>query len=104
MRTALNIDDELMVKVKKKAIETGKTITEIVEEALREETAEESTWPRAPCRGHCLYFALVSTSGSSLTETYSIPLHPCKMRRHWTSNRTAKRWKDGRTRASNHIR
>lgn len=41
MRTTLNIDDELMERVKKKAIESGKTITEIVENALRKETAGE---------------------------------------------------------------
>jgi hypothetical protein len=39
MRTTLNIDDELMAKVKRKARESGKTITDIVEEALRKETA-----------------------------------------------------------------
>ena len=42
MRTTLNIDDELMVRVKRKAVESGKTITEVVEEALRKETAGEA--------------------------------------------------------------
>ena len=39
MRTTLNIDDELMKRVKEKAAETGKTITEIVENALSKEVA-----------------------------------------------------------------
>jgi hypothetical protein len=36
MRTTLNIDDELMKSVKRKAAEVGLTITEVIEEALRE--------------------------------------------------------------------
>jgi hypothetical protein len=35
MRTTLNIQDDLMRRVKKHALETGATITEVVEEALR---------------------------------------------------------------------
>ncbi|HEY3130557.1 MAG TPA: ribbon-helix-helix protein, CopG family [Acidobacteriota bacterium] len=36
MRTTLNIDDELMKSVKRRAAEAGRTITEVIEEALRE--------------------------------------------------------------------
>ncbi len=39
MRTTLNIDIQLMALVKKRAAESGKTITEIVEEALRKEVS-----------------------------------------------------------------
>ena len=39
MRTTLNIDDELMKRVKERAAEAGKTITEIVEDALSKEVA-----------------------------------------------------------------
>ena len=39
MRTTLNIDDELMKRVKEKAAVTGKTMTQIVEEALLREVA-----------------------------------------------------------------
>jgi len=39
MRTTLNIDDELMKRVKEKAARSGKTMTEIVEEALMREVA-----------------------------------------------------------------
>lgn len=39
MRTTLNIDDELLKRVKKKAAVTGKTMTQIVEEALLKEVA-----------------------------------------------------------------
>jgi hypothetical protein len=35
MRTTLNIQDDLMRRVKKRAEETGTTITELVEQALR---------------------------------------------------------------------
>ena len=36
MRTTLNIDDELMKTVKRKAAESDRTITQVIEEALRE--------------------------------------------------------------------
>lgn len=36
VRTTLNLDDELMKQVKRKAAETGRTMTEIIEEGLRE--------------------------------------------------------------------
>ena len=39
MRTTLNIDDALMSRIRQRASETGRTITEIVEEALRREVA-----------------------------------------------------------------
>jgi len=39
MRTTLNIEDNLMRKVKKTAAESGRTITELVEEALRSKLA-----------------------------------------------------------------
>ena len=45
MRTTLNIADDLMKKVKKRASESGTTITEIVEEALRAAVAGQT--PRA---------------------------------------------------------
>jgi hypothetical protein len=41
MRTTLNIDDELMLRVKKLAAESGKTITEIVQDALMKATVGE---------------------------------------------------------------
>jgi len=36
MRTTLNIDDELMRKVKKHAHDTGRPITRVIEDALRQ--------------------------------------------------------------------
>ena len=45
MRTTLNIDDELMKRVKKRALEMGSTITAVVEEALRAVVAGKA--PRA---------------------------------------------------------
>jgi hypothetical protein len=39
MRTTLNIEDDLMKRVKQRARETGCTITEIVEDALRSAVA-----------------------------------------------------------------
>jgi hypothetical protein len=45
MRTTLNIDGEIMALVKKRAMETGKTITEIVEGALRKEVSGRRPGP-----------------------------------------------------------
>ncbi len=42
MRTTLNIDPEIMSLVRKRAAESGKTITEIVEQALRKEVSGEA--------------------------------------------------------------
>ncbi len=42
MRTTLNIQDDLMKRVKKHASETGSTITEVVEEALRAAVAGQA--------------------------------------------------------------
>jgi hypothetical protein len=39
MRTTLNIDSEIMLLVRKRAAESGRTITEIVEQALRKEVS-----------------------------------------------------------------
>ncbi|HEX9885278.1 MAG TPA: type II toxin-antitoxin system VapB family antitoxin [Longimicrobiales bacterium] len=36
MRTTLNLDDELMRTLKRRAAESSRTMTELVEEALRE--------------------------------------------------------------------
>ena len=36
MRTTLNLDDALMLTVKREAAESGRTMTEVIEEALRE--------------------------------------------------------------------
>lgn len=36
MRTTLNLDDALMLAVKRQAAENGRTMTEVIEEALRE--------------------------------------------------------------------
>lgn len=42
MRTTLNIRDDLMRRVKKRAAETGTTITEVVEDALRAAVAGQA--------------------------------------------------------------
>lgn len=39
MRTTLNIDEALMRRVKQRAKETGRTITEVVEQALRKDVS-----------------------------------------------------------------
>jgi plasmid stability protein len=36
MRTTLNLDDRLMAELRRRAAETDRTMTEIIEEALRE--------------------------------------------------------------------
>lgn len=45
MRTTLNIDDAIMKLVKKRAAESGRTITELVEHALQREVSGQQ--PRA---------------------------------------------------------
>jgi hypothetical protein len=58
MRTTLNIQDDLMRRVKKRASETGATITEVVEQALRAAVAGQAprrdrytfTWKPVPGR------------------------------------------------------
>lgn len=42
MRTTLNIQDDLMRRVRRRAAETGATITEVVEEALRASVAGQA--------------------------------------------------------------
>jgi plasmid stability protein len=42
MRTTLNLDDELMRQVKRRAAETNRTVTSLVESALRELIMQES--------------------------------------------------------------
>lgn len=42
MRTTLNLDDRLMRALKRRAAETGRTMTELMEEALREMLARSS--------------------------------------------------------------
>ena len=37
MRTTVRINDELLAKAKIKAVETGRTLTEVIEDALRRE-------------------------------------------------------------------
>lgn len=41
MRTTLNLDDDLMRALKHEAAESGRTMTEIIEEALRDRLARE---------------------------------------------------------------
>lgn len=42
MRTTLNLDDELMRLLRRRAAATGRTLTALIEEALREALAERS--------------------------------------------------------------
>ncbi|MFQ5680379.1 MAG: type II toxin-antitoxin system VapB family antitoxin [Gemmatimonadota bacterium] len=45
MRTTLNLDDDLMRRIKRRAAVTGRTITSIVETALRELLRHEEGSP-----------------------------------------------------------
>ena len=46
MRTTFNIDNELMARVRERAKKSGRTITAVIEEALRREVAGDriETW------------------------------------------------------------
>lgn len=45
MRTTLNLDDELMRRVRRRAAESGRTITEIMDAAVRELLEREAKPP-----------------------------------------------------------
>ena len=55
MRTTLNLDDRLMKDLKRRAAETGRTLTEVIESAVRESLEREST----PARGYRLRMVTV---------------------------------------------
>ncbi len=50
MRTTLNINDRLIRLAKKRAAETGQTVTRIIEEALRESLVAEKRPGEKPFR------------------------------------------------------
>jgi hypothetical protein len=49
MKTTLNLDDELVKAVKKEAAESGRTMTEIIEQSLRD-TLQRPRAPKKPYR------------------------------------------------------
>ena len=60
MRTTIRLDDQLLTNVKKLAAETGRSLTSIVEDALREMLARSTkTGERSPVR-------LTTVSGNGL--------------------------------------
>lgn len=46
MRTTVRLDDHLLAQAKKLAAESGKTLTSVLEDALREKLARRRTLPR----------------------------------------------------------
>jgi len=50
MRTTINISDRLLERAKKKALESGRTLTSIIEDALRESFAPNKTAAKGPVR------------------------------------------------------
>jgi hypothetical protein len=60
MRTTIRLEDDLLRQVKKTAARSGKTLTAVIEDALREMLArQQATEERAPVR-------LTTVSGSGL--------------------------------------
>lgn len=57
MRTTININDELLLAAKKQAAKTNRTLTSVIEDALRLALLKKS--PQAPRRKVC-----IPTSGS----------------------------------------
>jgi len=47
MRTTVRLNDQLLAEAKKRAAETGTTLTAVLEQALRESLARRSAPPRA---------------------------------------------------------
>jgi len=51
MRTTIRLDEQLLIEAKKQAAETGRTLTQVIHDALREAFARRRTSkPRAPVR------------------------------------------------------
>jgi len=48
MRTTIRLDDDLLTRAKRAAIDRGTTLTALIEEALRRLLAPEPRSPRAP--------------------------------------------------------
>jgi plasmid stability protein len=60
MRTTLRLDDDLMAEVKLRAARTGKTLTAVIEDALRESLArQKQSSDRKPVK-------LITVSGNGL--------------------------------------
>lgn len=47
MRTTIRLDDELLSAAKRHAVETGRTLTAVIEDALRQALARRSSGHRA---------------------------------------------------------
>jgi hypothetical protein len=52
MRTTLNLDDQLLADAKKLAAESGRTLTAVFEDALRERLARRDAARRKPVKLH----------------------------------------------------
>jgi hypothetical protein len=50
MRTTINISNGLLEKAKKKALQSGRTLTAVIEDALRENLAPHRTAEKGPIR------------------------------------------------------
>ena len=50
MRTTINISDRLLERAKKKALESGRTLTAVIEDALRESLVRRKTRAKKPVR------------------------------------------------------
>lgn len=50
MRTTVRLDEQLLAEAKKRAAETGRTLTSILEQALRESLQHQAARARAPSR------------------------------------------------------
>jgi predicted transcriptional regulator len=48
MRTTIRLDDDLLVRAKRAAVERGTTLTALIEEALRRALAPDVPEPRRP--------------------------------------------------------
>jgi len=48
MRTTIRLDDDLLARAKRAAVERGTTLTALIEDALRRALAPETTGRRAP--------------------------------------------------------
>ena len=47
MRTTIRLDDDLLTAAKRHAVETGRTLTAVIEDALRQSLSRRETQPSA---------------------------------------------------------
>jgi plasmid stability protein len=72
MRTTINLPDDLLAQLKKRAAESGTTLTALIEDALREGLARRRRRPQAKQVQHTTYGAGGLLAGVDLDDTAAL--------------------------------